>query len=124
MTDPHMGRALHLMHERPDRTWTLQALGHRVGLGRSAFAARFTKLVGQPMHQYLVARRMEEAASLLESSEEGIARISIRVGYQTTAAFTKLLRRHQGMSPGRYRAARRADGRRNQQNIPGGVVAE
>jgi AraC-like DNA-binding protein len=41
-----------------------------VGLGRSVFSARFTKLVGQPMQRYLIARRMEKASSLLKTSDE------------------------------------------------------
>jgi AraC-like DNA-binding protein len=110
MADPHIGPALQLIHERPERPWTLRDLGHRVGLGRSAFSARFTKLVGQSMHRYLIARRMAEAAFLLESSDEGIARIATRVGYETAAAFSKLFHRHHGLSPGRYRAVRRSDG--------------
>ena len=110
MADPHIGPALQLIHEQPDRPWTLRDLGQRVGLGRSAFSDRFTKLVGQSMHRYLIARRMAEAAFLLESSDEGIARIATRVGYETAAAFSKLFHRHHGQSPGRYRAAQRAAG--------------
>jgi transcriptional regulator GlxA family with amidase domain len=53
----------------------------RAGLGRAAFAARFTRLVGQPVHRYLVVRRMDEAALMLESSDAAIARIATRVGY-------------------------------------------
>ena len=112
MADPHIGPALQAIHEQPARSWTLDELGRRVGLGRSAFSARFTKLVGQPMHRYLIARRLAEAAFLLESSDEGIARIASRVGYATAAAFSKLFYRHHGLSPGRYRAARRSDGGR------------
>ena len=59
--------------------------------------------------RYLIARRMQEAAFLLGSSDEGIARIAGRVGYETAAAFSKSFHRHQGMSPGRYRAARKSD---------------
>jgi AraC-like DNA-binding protein len=117
MADPHIGPALQLIHEQPDRPWTLRDLGHRVGLGRSAFSARFTNLVGQSMHRYLIARRMAEAAFLLESSDEGIARIASRVGYETTAAFSKLFHRHHGLSPGRYRAARRSDGGRRREDV-------
>ncbi len=113
MADPHIGPALQLIHEQPDRPWTLDELGRRVGLGRSAFSARFTKLVGQSMHRYLIARRMSEAAFLLESSDEGIARIASRVGYETAAAFSKLFHRHHGLSPGRYRATRHSDGGRS-----------
>jgi AraC-like DNA-binding protein len=110
MADPHIGPALQLIHERPDRPWTLGDLGRSVGLGRSAFSDRFTKLVGQPVYRYLIARRMTEAAFLLETSDEGIARIASRVGYETAASFSKLFQRHHGLSPGRYRAARRSNG--------------
>jgi AraC-like DNA-binding protein len=113
MADPHIGPALQLIHEQPERPWSLRDLGLRVGLGRSAFSARFTKLVGQPMHRYLIARRMSEAAFLLESTDEPIARIASRVGYETAAAFSKLFHRHHGLSPGRYRATRYSDGGRS-----------
>jgi AraC-like DNA-binding protein len=124
MADPHIGPALQLIHERPDRHWTLGDLRHRVGLGRSAFSARFTKLVGQSMYRYLIARRMAEAAFLLETSDEGIARIATRVGYETATAFSKLFHRHHGLSPGRYRAVRRSDGGRRQGDVPEAEVAD
>jgi AraC-like DNA-binding protein len=124
MADPNIGPALQLIHEQPDRPWTLRDLGHRVGLGRSAFSARFTKLVGQSMHRYLIERRMAEAAFLLETSNEGIARIASRVGYETAAAFSKLFHRHHGLSPGRYRAARRSDGGRRQEEVLEADVAD
>jgi len=108
MADPYIGPALQLIHEQPDRPWTLRDLGHRVGLGRSAFSARFTELVGQSMRRYLIARRMAEAAFLLESSDEAIARIASRVGYETATAFSKLFHRHHGLTPGRYRSTRRS----------------
>jgi AraC-like DNA-binding protein len=120
MADPHIGPALQLIHDQPDRPWTLDDLGQRVGLGRSAFSARFTKLVGQPMYRYLIERRMSEAAFLLETSDEGIARIAGRVGYETASAFSKLFHRHHGLSPGRYRADRRSDGGRRQDDVLAG----
>lgn len=123
MADPHIGPALQLIHERPDRPWTLGDLGQSVGLGRSAFSARFTRLVGQPMYRYLIARRMSEAALLLETSDEGIARIATRVGYETATAFSKVFQRHHGLSPGRYRAARRFDSGRRQGDLPEADVA-
>jgi AraC-like DNA-binding protein len=104
VTDRHIGKALRLIHDRPAHPWTIRELGRRSGLGRSAFVDRFTRLVGQPVHRYLTGRRMEEAAFMLESSDDSIARIAMRAGYQTTTAFSKLFRRHHGLSPGRYRA--------------------
>jgi hypothetical protein len=47
---------------------------------------------------------VDEAAFLLESSDDSLARITAQVGYQTATAFSKVFRRHYGLSPGRYRA--------------------
>jgi AraC-like DNA-binding protein len=104
IADPQIGKALQLIHEQPERPWTLSELGRSAGLGRSAFAARFAKLVGQPVHRYLVARRMDEAAIMLESGDDAIARIASRVGYATTTAFSKVFHQHYGFTPGLYRA--------------------
>jgi AraC-like DNA-binding protein len=109
ISDRHIGPALKLIHENPERPWTLSDLGQRVGLGRSVFSARFTKLVGQSVHRYVIERRMAEAAFLLETSDESIARIASGIGYETAAAFSKLFHRYHGLSPGRYREARRSN---------------
>jgi AraC-like DNA-binding protein len=47
---------------------------------------------------------MEEAALMLDSTDESISRIATRVGYATRAAFSKVFQKHYGTSPGRYRA--------------------
>jgi AraC-like DNA-binding protein len=124
ISDPHIGPALKLIHENPERPWTLSDLGNRVGLGRSVFSARFTKLVGQSMHRYVIERRMAEAAFLLETSDEPIARIASRVGYETAAAFSKLFHRYHGLSPGRYRAARRSNSGARQGDVQEAEVAD
>jgi AraC-like DNA-binding protein len=124
ISDPHIGPALKLIHESPERPWTLSDLGRRVGLGRSAFSARFTKLVGQSMQRYVIERRMAEAAFVLETSDESIARIANRVGYETAAAFSKLFHRHHGQSPGRYRAARRSNSGERQGDVQEAAVAD
>jgi AraC-like DNA-binding protein len=124
ISDPHIGPALKLIHENPERPWTLSDLGQRVGLGRSVFSARFTKLVGQSMHRYVIERRMAEAAFLLETSDESIARIASRVGYETAAAFSKLFHRYHGQSPGRYRAARRSNKGERQGDVQEAEVSD
>jgi AraC-like DNA-binding protein len=110
IADSRISKALQLIHQRPERRWTLRELGRCAGLGRSAFSARFTRLVGQPMHRYLVARRMDEAALMLASSDDAIARVATRVGYETTTAFSKVFQQHYGFSPGRYRARKGTGG--------------
>ena len=101
MADPHKGPALQLIHEQPDRPWTLGELGRRVGLGRSTFSARFTKLIGQPMHRYLIARRRRRPRFCSKPAtrvSHGWQPVSAT---ETAAAFSKLFHRYHGLSPGR-----------------------
>ena len=76
------------------------------------------------MQRYLIGRRMAEAAFLLETSDEPIARIASLVGYETAAAFSKLFHRHHGLSPGRYRAVHRSGGDRKQEDVLEAEVAD
>ncbi|MFH1748902.1 MAG: cupin domain-containing protein [Planctomycetota bacterium] len=65
LMDPAIGPALRLMHERPEALWTVASLAKEVNMSRSAFAAKFAALVGQPPLRYLLRCRMEKACSLL-----------------------------------------------------------
>jgi Cupin len=48
LQDKEIGRALALIHRDPARDWTVASLAGELALSRSAFAARFTELVGEP----------------------------------------------------------------------------
>src|SRR5262249_59945497 len=65
LRDRHVGRALALMHERPQRQWSVDELAHEVGLSRSALHERFMRFVGQAPMQYLASWRMQLGARLL-----------------------------------------------------------
>jgi AraC-like DNA-binding protein len=98
--DPQIGEALQLIHERPDQSWTLQKLGRRVGLGRSAFSARFTKLIGQP-GEPVPDRTPDGGCGYFTRIRRRADRRGGRSsGLQTSSAFSRLFHRHRGMSPG------------------------
>jgi AraC-like DNA-binding protein len=105
--DPQIGRALALMHEAPDRHWTVARLAQAVGLSRAAFARRFAALAGEPPLAYLTRWRMITAAALLRESTEPLSVIAGRVGYESEFAFARIFRRTHGQPPGRYRAQTR-----------------
>src|SRR5439155_7545892 len=48
VADPAIGGALRLIHARPAEPWTVERLATAVAMSRSAFAVRFTELVGEP----------------------------------------------------------------------------
>jgi AraC-like DNA-binding protein len=103
VTDPAIGAALRLMHARPAEPWTVERIATAVAMSRSAFAARFTELVGEPPLQYLARWRMTIAAQRLREGGAGIADVAEAVGYANPVAFSKAFARMQGVGPGAFR---------------------
>jgi AraC-like DNA-binding protein len=108
LRDPYVGRALTLMHSRPAENWTAEALAGEVGLSRSAFADRFTDLIGEPPMRYLATWRMRRAAGQLLDGRVPIARIAYDVGYESEAAFNRAFKREFGIPPATWRKQRQA----------------
>jgi AraC-like DNA-binding protein len=100
LQDRQIGRAIAAIHRDPAQGWTLDALASECAMSRSAFAARFTELVGMPPMQYLSHWRMHIARTWLEEHDEPLASLAERVGYQSEAAFSRAFKRLVGMPPG------------------------
>ncbi|RJF92033.1 AraC family transcriptional regulator [Noviherbaspirillum saxi] len=100
LKDRQIGRAISLIHGDPARAWTLSMLASEVAMSRSAFAARFTELVGMPAMQYLARWRINLALASLKERDERLAHIASRVGYKSEAAFNRAFKRVTGVTPG------------------------
>jgi AraC-like DNA-binding protein len=103
--DPHVGRALALLHANPSRAWSVDDLAREVALSRSALADRFTSLVGEPPMQYLTRWRLALAAQTLRDGREPISRIAEKSGYESEAAFSRAFKREFGVPPAGWRKA-------------------
>jgi AraC-like DNA-binding protein len=104
LSDPAIHEALSIMHGKVAHPWTVAALAKVVGLSRSAFAARFSTLVGEPPLQYLARWRMGRAAEQLRETACRVAEIATDVGYESVPSFNKAFRKWQGESPTAFRA--------------------
>ena len=93
LRDPYVGRALALLHRDITRRWTVDDLGHEVGLSRSALADRFIRLIGMPPMQYLAHWRMQVATQRLLNTNASLAQVAESVGYDSEAAFSRAFRR-------------------------------
>jgi AraC-like DNA-binding protein len=100
LRDPQVGRAMALVHRQPARAWTLDALAAEVAMSRSAFAARFTELVGEPAMRYVARLRMHLAQAALRQPGVRIAEVASRFGYRSEAAFSRAFKRYVGVAPG------------------------
>ncbi|MXP23999.1 helix-turn-helix domain-containing protein [Gordonia sp. HNM0687] len=109
-SDPVVGHALRLLHNDIEQPWTVGSLAAATGVSRAVLARRFTDLVGEPPMAYLTAWRMSVAADLLADRALSLSAVARRVGYGTPFAFSAAFKRHRGMSPAAFRAARPRDG--------------
>ncbi|WP_326535721.1 AraC family transcriptional regulator [Pseudorhodoferax sp.] len=105
LRDRQVGRAIGLMHAEPATPWTLEDLGQRVGLSRSALHERFVSLTGLPPMQYLTNWRMQCGARLLRESHANVASVALEVGYESEAASARAFKRATGLPPAAWRRA-------------------
>jgi AraC-like DNA-binding protein len=103
--DPAIDRAISLIYSEPAFPWTIASLAKEVGLSRSAFSERFTRLVGMPIMQYVSDRRMQLAEQYLASGKKGLEEMAPLFGYQSGAAFSRAFKRSRGKPPGAIRRA-------------------
>ena len=107
LNDPRIGPALALIHERPGEAWTVDRLAAKVGLSRSRFTVRFTKVVGEPPQAYLTRVRMQRAARLIREREGNLGQIAFAVGYESESSFNKAFKRRYRKTPGQFRRENR-----------------
>jgi AraC family transcriptional regulator len=95
-------RVLELMHARLDRQLTLDLLAREAGLSPAHFARAFKESTGRAPHQHLMALRLERARRLLETPDAALSDVAVRAGFADQAHFTRLFKRHFGVTPGAF----------------------
>lgn len=105
LSDDRLVSALRAMHARPAHSWTVADLAAEAAMSRSAFFARFSRIVGLPPMEYLLAWRMALAKRLLRTRELAIEHVAAQVGYGSASTFSTAFARHVGMPPMRYARA-------------------
>ena len=113
LRDPQLGAAIAAVHRDPGHPWTLASLADRATMSRSAFAARFTAVVGTPPMAYVAASRMRAARVPARRRLDGRrcghrARLRLRGGVQP-----RLHAHHRRHAGARATRGRPRDGRRS-----------
>jgi AraC-like DNA-binding protein len=103
LNDARIGKALSAIHEEPSRPWTVERLAKVAGSSRSAFAARFTEVVGQTPLKYLATWRLHLAAEHLRVGTVRIGEITALVGYGSEAALTRAFKAQFNTTPAAFR---------------------
>ena len=103
VVDLRVVRALRAVQAQPERHWQVRDLAKLAGASRASLARLFQAETGTSPQRYLRAVRLAEAARLLATGGETLARIASRVGYQSEFALSRAFKRHYGVAPSRYR---------------------
>ncbi|WP_372964564.1 AraC family transcriptional regulator [Marinobacter sp.] len=83
------------------RKITVKDLAGEACLSVSRFHEVFREVTGITPHQFLLQTRLDQAASLLASSQLSVSEISYRTGFSSQSALTNALRKYKGTTPSR-----------------------
>jgi AraC-like DNA-binding protein len=108
LRDRQIGPVIAKIHRRPDLAFTIESLAAESSMSRSAFAAKFKELVGEPAMHYVTRWQMSAARSRLVERDLTVGEVAHMFGYESEAAFHRAFKRHIGVSPG---AVKRRAGR-------------
>ncbi len=107
LADERLALSIREMHREPSRAWTVEQLAKAAALSRSAYFQRFTRAVGMPPMEYLLAWRMAIAKDILDRQDLVIEKVAERVGYSSASTFSTAFARYVGRSPSGYARERR-----------------
>jgi AraC family transcriptional regulator len=85
---------------------SLLSLAAEAGVSPANLARGFKRAMGRSVHQYVLVRRVEWAATLLGGAEQSIAEIALATGFSSQSHLTTAFRRSYGTTPAAYRRQR------------------
>lgn len=96
-------KALAYIEENLERDVGLQQLAQHVHLHPNHLSEVFKRETGMTFVEYVTRQKMTRATELLTLSPAKVSEIAMRVGYGDVKYFTRLFKKHLGMTPSEYR---------------------
>ncbi len=96
-------QALKLIHQFPEKKWSLDLLGEKVGMSRATLTRQFNGTVGMPPMTYIANWRMAKAYHLVKYSNDRLEEIAEKVGFSTARTLNKAFQRYHGFTPNELR---------------------
>lgn len=103
LSDPQVARAFAEMVAHPGARHSVHSLARTACLSRSAFVARFTRVVGRSPMSILRDLRMRQAVEQLRSTTMTVDEIARHAGYASRSSFVRAFREAHGADPTSYR---------------------
>lgn len=87
----------------PERRYTIEELSRQYLINTSTLKETFKAVYGMPIASYMKKYRIQKAMELLLQTDDSIAEIAAKVGYETQGKFTKAFKAFTEMTPTNYR---------------------
>lgn len=109
LAHPQLRKAIVVIHEQPEKEWSIEDLAAASGMSRSVFANSFRDTVGSTPGAYLQGWRVGLAQKALLQGRS-LKLIAQDVGYGSEAALSRAFKAQSGKSPRQWRNAQSAAG--------------
>lgn len=96
-------KAIAFIHENYAEGFSIAELASLLGMERRRFSELFEQHKGLSPIQYITEYRIRIAREMLRVGKHSIAEIAEKVGYQDHFYFSRVFKKHVGMSPSKYR---------------------
>lgn len=96
-------RLLQYIQHNLNADLSLTALSEHMYLNPAYLSRKFKELTGHNITEVILQMRMDKARHLLRESAWKISQISIMVGYESAAHFSRVFKRYVGLTPQEYR---------------------
>jgi len=101
---PHYHRARRALQQRYTRRVSIDGLARQLGLSPPHFSTEFKRHFGVSPMRYVISLRLQHARHLLTDRSLPISEVAQRVGYPDVYQFSRLFKKHEGVSPSTVRA--------------------
>jgi AraC-like DNA-binding protein len=86
----------------------LEVVAGLCGLSKFHFSRRFRCELGITFQEFVIRYRIDKALKLLRNPHASVSEVAFAVGFEEPSYFSKIFRRHAGLSPSEYRTVSRA----------------
>jgi AraC-like DNA-binding protein len=82
---------------------TLDEIAQKIGYSRCYFSSIFKKCMGMSIWDYICIKRIEEALTLIKTTDKNIADIALDCGFNNAVNFNKLFKKYTNVTPNFFR---------------------
>jgi transcriptional regulator GlxA family with amidase domain len=103
LTSALVKRTVAYLQQHHDQTLSRQEIAEAIGVTESYLSRIFRQELGLSPWEYLARYRIRQARQLLRATNDSVADIAVRVGFDDQAYFTRVFHKYAGCSPTVYR---------------------